>query len=729
MSKIIFISNRLPVTINRNEGALEYSKSIGGLATGLKSFHEQSDSLWAGWPGVTDEQLSDGEKRSIKKKLKSSFQCLPVFLSDQEVNQYYYGFCNNTIWPLFHYFTFKTEYNEETWEAYKNVNHKFFKEIEPMIGETDTIWIHDYQLMLLPQLIKERFPKASVGFFLHIPFPSYEIFRLLVWREELLRGVLGADLIGFHTYDYVRHFLSSARRLLGLEHNLNKLIYEDRYIQVDAFPMGIDYERFSGKVDTKEYQNEFNEISDNKGETKLILSIDRLDYTKGIPQRIKAFEQFLEMNPEFLGQVRLHLIVAPSRTEVESYDELLREIKELVSEINGKYGTVHWMPIWFFFQTFSQESLIAFYRNSDMLLVTPLRDGMNLVAKEYTAARTDYLGMVVISETAGAASEMGEAIVVNPNDSVAIAEGIKAALEMPPEEKIAINKIIHKRLKRYNVEFWANEFISSLLRTAIDSVTTIPQISIEKNNSIIEKAYIHAKKRVLFLDYDGTLVGFKSTPEQAKPDEELKDILRTLAKDPKNTLVIISGRDRYTLEKWLGDINLHFFASHGLWLRHPGGDWNMTVQLDNEWKKSVSHMLELYTVHMPGSLIEEKDYSLAFHYRQCEPDMTAFKLNELKEALMSMTATMSLEIQEGNKVLEIKDNRVKKGYGATQFLQNQNYDFILGVGDDFTDEDLFVSLPKEAFTIKIGAGNSAAKYTMKSWKSMRSLLQRLAQIK
>jgi trehalose 6-phosphate synthase/phosphatase len=725
MSKIVFISNRLPVTVSKTDGDLEYNRSIGGLATGLKSFHEHAKSIWAGWPGLTDEQLTDNEKKNIRRKLKTGFQCLPVFLTEQEVNHYYYGFCNNTIWPLFHYFAFKTEYNEETWEAYKNVNQKFFEEIESTIGETDTVWIHDYQLMLLPQLIKERFPKASVGFFLHIPFPSYELFRLLVWREELLRGVLGADLIGFHTYDYVRHFLSSARRLLGLEHNLNKLTYEDRYIQVDAFPMGIDYDYFSGKIESEEYKKEFREIEDNKDGTKMILSIDRLDYTKGIPQRIRAFEQFLELYPEYQGKVRLNLIVAPSRTEVDSYDELRREIKELVSEINGKYGTVHWMPIWFFFQTFSQESLIAFYRHADMLLVTPLRDGMNLVAKEYTASCTDYLGMVVISETAGAASEMGEAIVVNANDSLAIARGIKDALDMPPEEKIAINKIIHKRLKRYNVEFWAGEFISSLLHTALDSVTTNTQISIEKNSGLIENAYSHAKKRVLFLDYDGTLVGFKPTPEQAKPDEEIKNILRTLSKDPKNTVVIISGRDRYTLDKWLGDINLHFFASHGLWVRHPGRNWRMTVQLDNAWKKAIAHMLELYTVHMPGSLIEEKDYSLAFHYRQCEPDMTTFKLNELKEALMSMTETMSLEIQEGNKVLEIKDNRVKKGYGAVQFLQNQNYDFILGVGDDFTDEDLFASLPKEAFTIKIGVGSSAARYNIKSWQSMRSLLQRL----
>ena len=724
MSKIIFISNRLPVTVTKNEDKLEYHESIGGLATGLKSYHEQSDSIWVGWTGISDDSITIEDKISIQTELKDNYKCLPVFLTDSDINKYYYGFCNNTIWPLFHYFANKTEYEFDTWESYKEVNNKFFETVDPLIEEGDTIWIHDYQLMLLPQLIKEKHPTARIGFFLHIPFPSYEIFRLLIWREEILTGLLGADLIGFHTYDYVRHFLSSTNRLLGLENNLHIINFEDRHIQVDAFPMGIDYDFFS-KEDVKEYsagEQAFENIKD----MKMILSIDRLDYTKGIPERLKGFNRFLAKYPEYKEKVRLNLIVAPSREKVNSYENLRREITELVSEINGKYGTVSWMPVWFYFQSFSQEDLISFYRHSDVLLVTPLRDGMNLVAKEYVASRTDYVGMVVISETAGAASELSEAVLVNANNYDAIACGLKTAIEMPLEEKIARNMIMQERLKRYNVRFWASEFLSTL-DSAAEATLSHTQISLDKNNRSLIHSYNAADKRIIFLDYDGTLVGFKSLPEQAKPDDELKELLIKLTNNPKNTIVIVSGRDRNTLEKWFGDFNLHMLASHGLWLMHPGEEWKMTISLDNAWKDSIRHILQIYTDRMPGSLIEEKDFSLAWHYRQCEPDMIAMKLIEIRAALLSMTSSMSLSVQEGNKVLEIKDSRVNKGYIASLFLRDSDYEFIFGAGDDLTDEDLFNVLPEDSFSVKVGSGNSVADYRIKSWKSLRNLLQQFVE--
>ena len=650
---------------------------------------------------------------------------MPVYLNECEVDQFYYGFCNKTIWPLFHYFSNKTEYDEELWTAYKNVNTLFFDKMASIVEKGDTIWVHDYQLMLLPEMIKERFPETKIGFFLHIPFPSFEIFRLMVWREDILRGLLGADLIGFHTYDYVRHFLSSVKRLLGHENNLNRVTYEDRYVQVDAFPMGIDYDRFSKVYDNQQFRDEVMNIVNSTKGVKVILSIDRLDYTKGIPERINAFEEFLCTYPEYIGKVRFHLIVAPSRVAVDTYDDLRSEIAKLVSEINGRYGTVDWMPIWYYFQSFSQESLIALYKYSDVLLVTPLRDGMNLVSKEYIASRTDMNGMVVISETAGAASELGETVVVNANDSGAIARGIKKALEMPAEEKKAINNILHKRLKRYNVNFWADEFLKSV-DNIVNSADQNLTISIEKDDEEIINLYRKANKRIIFLDYDGTLVGFKAIPQQAKPDIELKKLLYSIIEDPKNTVVVVSGRDRYTLEEWLGDMRMHMLAAHGLWKREQDGQWAMTTSLDNSWKEAVYNIMQMYVDRMPGALIEEKDYSLAFHYRQCEPNMVSMKLGEVRAVLSNVIESMSLSIQEGNKVLEVKDSRVDKGHSAAVFLSEGDYDFILGVGDDHTDEDLFAILPNTAISIKIGMGNTHAKYRLRSWKSMRNLLKKIA---
>lgn len=725
--KIIFISNRLPITVTKGASGFEYHESIGGLATGLKSYHQQAGSIWIGWLGLADDELTPKEKNLIQKRLKNQHKCLPVFLSKQAINDYYYGFCNNTIWPLFHYFTDKTETQVSTWKAYQDVNQRFFEVLETVIGKNDTIWIHDYQLMLLPRLIKDKYPQAQVGYFLHIPFPSFEIFRLLVWREEILLGILGADLIGFHTYDYARHFLSSVRRLLGFDHNFNTINHEGRSILVDAFPMGIDYDFFV-KNHAVQVEEEMAAIAEQTA-SKIVLSVDRLDYTKGIPQRITAFSRFLEKYPEYHKRIRFYLIVAPSREEADSYSELLKEIEKLISRINGKYGTLNWMPIWFFFRSFSQQDLIYFYRHADVMLVTPLRDGMNLVAKEYVASRTDCQGVLVISETAGAASELSEALVVNVNNFDAIADSIKVALEMPEDEKRARNKLMHKRLQRYNVKFWADEFLMTLKTSVADWRQNMATKDLEKSSYVIEQAYQHSSNRILFLDYDGTLVGFKSIPEQAKPDQELIGLLSDLADDPQNMIVIVSGRDKYILEEWFGDLNVHILASHGLWLRHSHEtEWIMTTLLENDWKDTVRPILSLYTDRTPGSFIEEKDYSIAWHYRKCEPDMVAYKLSEIREHLMSLISSTTLGLQEGNKVLEVKDARVNKGYVSSLFIQQNDFDFILGAGDDYTDEDLFLSLPPGSFSIKIGIENTNAKYQLKSWQSMRSLLRKLVRI-
>lgn len=727
MGKMIIISNRLPITVNRGENGFEYTWSIGGLATGLKSYHTRSDSIWVGWSGMAQEDIVKREKAAIQRELKQKYRCLAVTLSQDEVEQYYNGFCNRTIWPLFHYFTAKTEYDAETWRVYQAVNRKFFAAVDRLIQPGDTVWIHDYQLMLLPQMIKARHPEARVAFFLHIPFPSFEVFRLMVWREPILRGLLGADLIGFHTYEYVRHFLSSVRRLLGLDHKLYRISYGNRIVQVDAFPMGIDYEHFARGAGHRDFMAEVAELFTRNLEIKNILSIDRLDYTKGIPQRIRAFDLFLERYPEYREKVRLTLVVAPSRAAVPEYDNLKKEVFELVSQVNGKYATINWMPVWMFYQTFSQDKLIALYKYSDVLLVTPLRDGMNLVAKEYIATRTDLGGMLVISETAGAASELSEAVVVNPHDTDAIADGIKYALDMSSEDKMAVNRVLHERLKIYTVHYWAEDLLQALENAVRNTALTIsPDIS--NNLPLLENAYRTASHRLLLLDYDGTLVGFKPKPEQAKPDKELKRLLARLASDPLNTVVIISGRDKKVLDEWLGDLHLHFMAAHGLWWRHPDQEWSMTISLDNDWKPSVRNVLEMFSNRMPGSLIEEKEYSLAFHYRQCEPDMAEVKLGEIREALIYMTQTTTLGLQEGNKVLEVKDSRVNKGFVASSFIHNQDYDFILGVGDDFTDENLFMALPPQAFSVKVGAGETNARYCVHSWQTIRAILKRFAQL-
>ncbi|PKK93879.1 MAG: bifunctional alpha,alpha-trehalose-phosphate synthase (UDP-forming)/trehalose-phosphatase [Tenericutes bacterium HGW-Tenericutes-6] len=716
MSQTIFISNRLPITVSKKNKQITYKESIGGLATGLKGYHQHSDALWIGWPGIPQEKLTKSETEEMTSKLKNTYKSYPVGLSQHDLDLYYEGFSNKTIWPLFHYFQEKTEHDIKTWERYQKVNQKFFEATKPFIEEDSMIWIHDYQLMLLPKLIRQAFPYVKIGFFLHIPFPSYEIFRLLIWKDEILEGLLGSDLIGFHTYDYVRHFLSSVRHIKNINHNFYKLQYNDRNIAVDAFPMGIDYTFFNEHPAQIKKQNDM----------KIILSVDRLDYTKGIVERLNAYQTFLEIYPKYRKKVKLHLIVAPSRAKLESYDRLHQMIEKRVSEINGKFGNFEWMPIWYLYQSFTQDDLITYYKTSDILLVTPLRDGMNLIAKEYIASRNDFDGMLIISETAGAASELSEAMIINPNDAQSIAHSIKNALEMTRIERIQRNKVLHERLKTYTVQYWASDFMERLKNLGETHVIDPTTDDLDLFHLI--KTYKKGKNRLFLLDYDGTLMSFKKTPAEAKPTRSLKKLILELAKPNNHHVVIISGRDHETLEAWFHDLPIDLVGDHGLWIKKQGEAWKKTLPVDDSWKKDVLTLLDKYIARIPGAFIEEKSHAVAMHYRAAEPEMMHMKLQEIKDALFTLKGKTTLEIQEGHKVIEIKDQRINKGIAAQSFLQEAVYDFILVAGDDTTDEDMFQTL-NDAYMIKIGYGISKAHYRVESVKKFIDVLNALRDAK
>ena len=398
MSRLIIASNRLPVMINRGEDGMTITPSAGGLATGLKSYHKDNDSIWIGWPGVMPE--TKNEEKEVTGLLETE-QCLPVFLNEDLISNYYDGFSNATLWPLFHYFAEFTEFNETYWEAYCKVNELFAEAIIENAEEGDVVWVHDYQLLLLPNILREKRPDLTIGFFLHIPFPSYELIRILPWREQIVNGLLGADLIGFHTYDYARHFISSVKRLLGHDVDFNQIKLENRHVMIDVFPMGIDYEKFEShalEIQSKPIQDRSKEHQDidrfllSMPNRKLVLSIDRLDYTKGIPQRLHAFREFLEKHPDYREKVSLIMLTVPSRTDVEQYQNLKNEIDILVGNINGEYGTLNWNPVIYFYRSVPFVNLIELYSSADVALLTPLRDGMNLVAKEYIASKVNKKG-------------------------------------------------------------------------------------------------------------------------------------------------------------------------------------------------------------------------------------------------------------------------------------------------------------------------------------------------
>lgn len=721
MSKTIIVSNRLPIKIQRNEKKkLEYHPSAGGLATGLGSIYKQGNNLWIGWPGIVTNKKE--EKADITQALlKESMS--PVFLTEDDIKDFYEGFSNETLWPNFHYFNQYAVYEPRLWEAYKRVNRKFADEIIKKAEPDDTLWIHDYQLMLVPDMIRKEYPNVSMGFFLHIPFPSYEIFRLIPWRKEILQGVLGSDLIGFHTYDDMRHFLSSVSRLAGISNTQGLLVVDNRTLMVDSFPMGIDYDKYAEAAASPEALEREVHYRISLGDQKLILSIDRLDYSKGIPQRLQAFDMFFERYPEYRNKISLILVVVPSRDQVGQYKELKEDIEGLVGRINGKYGKINWTPVHFFYRSFPLQELSAFYRMADVALVTPMRDGMNLVAKEFIASKINRKGVLILSEMCGASKELSDAVLINPNDLNQIVEAIHSSLTMPEEEQITRNTNMQNSLKRYNISHWVNLFMNSLksINEMQNSMQThkLDELSLEK----MLKEFSKAEKRVIFLDYDGTLTGFVSDPRDAKPDEELNDIMQKLVKEPKNSVVVISGRDKDTLHEWMGGFDVDLIAEHGVWVRHHGKEWKTVVAIKSNWKKEILPVLELYVNRTPGSFIEEKDFSLVWHYRKVETGLGELRTRELTSHLKYLSSNSNLQVLEGDMVVEIKDREVNKGRTALQWLQGHPHDFVIAIGDDFTDEDTFKAMPKDAYTIKVGSITSAARFSVDSYKDVRNMLK------
>ncbi len=722
MSRLVIISNRLPITIQEEEGQLTYQPSAGGLATGLNSLSDEIEKIWIGWPGI-DIQAEE-EKQKVRAKLKEQ-DLVPVFLTQEEIKLYYEGFSNKTIWPHFHYFTQYTAYDNHLWEAYQAVNKKFAEVVIPQIREDDLVWVHDYQLMLLPDLIRQAFPEVSIGFFLHIPFPSYEIFRTLPWRKQILEGILGADLIGFHTFGYMRHFLSAAYRITGYEHNFGHMKVRNRMVNVDVFPMGIDYEKYAHpRLDILKENGAFKIQQLAKG-IKLVISIDRLDYSKGIPQRIKVFEHFLDKYPEYVGKVTLIMIVVPSRANVEEYQDLKHQIDTLVGEINGKFRTFDWEPIRYFYRSLNFEELTTLYKEAAIAMITPLRDGMNLVAKEYVASKEDSKkGVIILSEMAGSSGYMPEALIVNPNDQNDIVEALRTAMEMNEKEQRWRLESMQKKLKKYTVQHWANTFMSEQKRLMEEQKKQkVYRLDGEDFNNLLAH-YQKAQNRLIILDYDGTLMNFHPDPQAVVPEPEVMETLHSLKEKAGNTVIISSGRDRNTLEKWLGSLNIDMAAEHGVWTK-KNGEWKSNPNLGAAWKPEVKEVLEDIVERTPGSFIEEKDYSLAWHYRLIDKELGAKRVREFRDVLRYLTANLDLQVLEGNKVVEIKNAGVNKGKAALLWLNDQPWDFIMAIGDDHTDEDIFEALPKEAYTVKVGIGRTAARFYLSTVEEVRAFLKKL----
>ena len=594
----------------------------------------------------------------------------------------------------------------------------------------DLLWIHDYHLMLLPKLVREKFPEMPIGFFLHIPFPSWEIFRMLprAWREEIIEGLLGSSLIGFHTHDYVRYFLTSVLRTAGYEHQLGSLALRDRVVKVETFPMGVEFDRFAEAAASRETESQVAELRQKCAGQKVIFSVDRLDYTKGLINRLRGYELFLQNNPQWHGKVVFVVSVAPSRIGVESYQAMKQELEQTVGRIIGDFGNVHWTPLVYQFRLLTFEEIVPLYRGCDVALITPLRDGMNLVAKEFIASRPDQAGVLILSEMAGAAKEMGEALIINPFHHEDFAQALELALTMPVEEQVRRNKLLQERLRRYDVNRWADDFIQAMIAAQKTEAARRARVLTGKVQAALIQQYRAAARRALLLDYDGTLVPFATAPGLARPDEELLNLLATLGADPANEVVVVSGRSRRDLEEWFGRLPVALVAEHGVWLRHKGAEWRMLKTITTEWKERVRPILQLYVDRLPGALLEEKEFSLAWHYRRADPEQGPLRAKELLDDLAGYTRNIDVQVLEGNKVIEIRNTGVNKGTAAMEWLTGHPPEFILSIGDDWTDEDLFRALPPTAYSVRVGLATTAARYYLSNHTVVRRVLRELSEV-
>lgn len=464
--RLLLVSNRLPITIKRSEdGSYDYSMSSGGLVSGLSGLSKSTTFQWYGWPGL---EVPPDEIEPVTKRLKDEYNAVPVFIDDELADKHYNGFSNSILWPLFHYHPGEITFDESAWNAYRAANRLFAKAVAKDVNDGDLVWVHDYHLMLLPAMLREEIgmskKNVKIGFFLHTPFPSSEIYRILPVRNEILLGVLHCDLIGFHTYDYARHFLSSCARILGLQTTPNGIEFQGKIVTVGAFPIGIDPENFTEGLKKPKVQERIATLQKKFQGVKLMVGVDRLDYIKGVPQKLHALEVFLTEHPEWVGKVVLVQVAVPSRQDVEEYQNLRAVVNELVGRINGKFGTIEFMPIHFMHKSVSFDELLALYAVSDACLVSSTRDGMNLVAYEYIATQQKRHGVMVLSEFTGAAQSLNGSLIVNPWNTEELAGAIHDAVTMGDEQRAINYQKLERYVMKYTSAFWGQSFVAELTR-------------------------------------------------------------------------------------------------------------------------------------------------------------------------------------------------------------------------------------------------------------------------
>ncbi len=719
---LVVVSNRLPFIAERGAHGIQFTRSSGGLVAALDPVLSARGGVWIGWPGLEQEPGEPDDALVPPSSARVRYR--PVPLASREITAYYGGFSNRTLWPLFHYSVGRTRIDARTWAVYETINQRFARVVADESGDADQVWIHDYQLARVPHYLRRLAPRRRSAFFLHIPFPAYDVFRILPWCRQLLRGMLSADLIGLHVGAYVQHLLTCAERLLGcdVDRATETVHYEGRHVAVQAHPIGIDPAHIESLARAAGPRIRGPE------DPAQVIGVDRLDYTKGIPQRFLAVERFLEAHPEFQGRFVFTQLLVPSREQVREYRDLKRELDEIVGRVNGRFSDTGWSPIRYLVRSLSPGELGALYRNADVALVTPLRDGMNLVAKEYCAAQVDDPGVLVLSELAGAAEELQEALLVNPFDIDAVAEALYRSLTMPPDEREARMTALRDRVRENSVDVWVTRFLRAA-EVAADRPRSVAPVDQLRRRL---QPWLASRQTVaLFFDYDGTLTPIRDRPEDAQLSEATRAALETAARTPNLDTVIVSGRGLADVKRLVGVAGLTYVGNHGFEIEGPGLSFRHP-EIERYRDLVIRAAEELQQFGEPGAFVEEKGATLSYHVRLVPEQRRESLLRRAHKVLRRR----NLRVLPGKLVIEGRPPIAwHKGHAVLFVLvQRHGADWpaqvrALYVGDDATDEDAFRSLHGLGRSICVGAawdGATQADYALPDPEAVTQLLRWLA---
>lgn len=783
LERKIIVANMLPLNAQRNTdtGKWCFSWDEDSPLLQLKDgFSSETEVIYV---GSLKDEIDAIEQEEVAQKLLEDFNCVPTFLPHDLQQKFYYGFCKQHLWPLFHYMLpmcpdHGDRFDRLLWQAYVSANKIFADKVREVINpEEDSVWIHDYHLMVLPTFLRKRYNRVKLGFFLHSPFPSSEIYRTLPVRDEILRGLLNCDLIGFHTFDYARHFLSCCSRMLGLNYESKRghigLDYFGRTVYIKILPVGVHMGRLESVLNLPSTASKIKEIQEQFQGKKLILGVDDMDIFKGISLKLLAVEQLLQQRQELQGKLVLVQIVNPARSSGKDVQEAKRETYLTAKRINEVYGSPDYEPVILIERPVPRYEKTAYYAVAECCIVNALRDGMNLVPYKYIVCRQgtqqmeEALGvkldsprtsMLVVSEFIGCSPSLSGAIRVNPWDIDAVADALNLAITMQDNEKQLRHEKHYRYVSSHDVTYWARSFAQDLDRACQDHynkrcwgiglglgfrVVSLSPSFRKLSIDHIVSAYRRTSRRVIFLDYDGTVI--PQTSMVKKPSPEVISVLNTLCNDPKNTVFIVSGRGRTSLSDWLAPCEkLGIAAEHGYFIRwSKAPEWESSfLGTDLDWKSIVEPVMKLYTEATDGSTIEMKESALVWHHQDADPDFGSCQAMQLLDHLENVLANEPAVVKRGQHIVEVNPQGVSKGVVAEKVLSTMIHDgkppdFVMCIGDDRSDEDMFESIlstisspsfltSPEIFACTVGRKPSKAKYYLDDTVDVVKLLQGLA---